>query len=300
VSLLLAVALELLLAFAAALVIPWRPVASLCVVAVLAVPFIVRTDQPLAIFYLAVYATMIGMRTVELLRTPTPMTPLRRIWHVQSPFDTRAATSRARGREGRALLVGLAWFAACFVASGIGVVASVELDGLVRLVIRWGTCAFVFLAMFEAFGRLLQAGYAPLGIRPPAIHDNAWAATSVREFWGERWNMAVGTWLRAHCYEPLRRRGHPGAGVAAAFLASAAIHCYLVLACLGLFWSGVMALFFVVQIVVMLVERALGVRRWRPAAARAWTIGALLVASPLFCEPVFRMFDPLVAVLMKA
>ena len=289
--------LELALAVVIAF-LPSGAIAFLCGLAALAAPFLTRTDQPVLIFFLTTYAGLIAMRMLDLVLHPEGFTPLRRLWHLHAFFDTRLVVSRERGFEGRLLLAALAWFLCGQLALVAGMVASHELTGPLRSALRWSTCGFLFLSNFEGLTRTLQAVYAPLGLRPPPIHDDAWAARSVGEFWGARWNKAVGTWLREHVYTPFARRGSPRLGVAAAFVTSALLHCYLILPALGAVWAAVMGLFFVAQIALMALERRLGVKRWSPIAAHAWTLGVLLLASPLFCEPASRLFDPIAAALL--
>jgi hypothetical protein len=49
--------------------------------------------------------------------------------------------------------------------------------------------------------------------------------------------------------------------------------------------------FFLSQAVLLSVERGLGVKRWPATAARAWTISALLLTSPLFSAPVLQVVE---------
>jgi hypothetical protein len=50
--------------------------------------------------------------------------------------------------------------------------------------------------------------------------------------------------------------------------------------------------FFLVQPPLIAVERRMKVRRWRPAAGRAWTLAALAIASPLLVEPALQLVEP--------
>ncbi len=141
----------------------------------------------------------------------------------------------------------------------------------------------------------MPALYALIGVRAPVFHDDAWASRTLRELWGKRWNQAVGGWLRQHFHDPLRRRGHPALGIVAAFGASAVVHGYLILVSVGALWAACATLVFLLQVPLLAAERALKVEQWRPLAARAWTIGVLLVVLPLFMEPVAIAIDPLLA-----
>lgn len=50
--------------------------------------------------------------------------------------------------------------------------------------------------------------------------------------------------------------------------------------------------FFVVQPLLIAVERWMKVRRWRPAAGRAWTLAVLAITSPLIVEPALQLIEP--------
>src|SRR5262249_23617594 len=128
---------------------------------------------------------------------------------------------------------------------------------------------------------------------PPVLHDDPILSRSVQEFWGERWNRIVSAWLAANCLWPLARRRRPLLGLAAAFAASALLHAYLTWAALALPSAMEMGVFFLIQAVIVLFERRVGVPRWPGAAARAWTVATLLLTSPLFVGPFLELFDPL-------
>jgi hypothetical protein len=53
--------------------------------------------------------------------------------------------------------------------------------------------------------------------------------------------------------------------------------------------SVVWGAFFFVQPLLILLERRMKVRRWRPAAARGWTLSALAVTCPLIVEPTLQI-----------
>src|SRR5436190_320061 len=73
------------------------------------------------------------------------------------------------------------------------------------------------------------------------------AARSLREFWGERWNRVVGSWLRRTFFVPWARRRHIGVGLALAFTVSALLHGYMALAAVGLAAALPMTTFFLLQ-----------------------------------------------------
>jgi hypothetical protein len=76
--------------------------------------------------------------------------------------------------------------------------------------------------------------------------------------------------------------------MAAVFVASAAMHAYIVLPALDVTMAGAALAYFLVQGALALAERPLGVTRWPQAAGRAWTIGVMTATSPMFTEPFLR------------
>ena len=74
----------------------------------------------------------------------------------------------------------------------------------------------------------------------------------------------------------------------AAFFASAALHAYAVLCGIGTAMALVMLAYFLVQGLLVLLERLLGVQRWSHAAAHAWLLSVMILTSPLFVEPALQ------------
>ena len=100
----------------------------------------------------------------------------------------------------------------------------------------------------------------------------------------------VGIFCKA-CYEPLARHGRVRA-LFAAFIVSGIWHWLLAYVLLGRWGiSVVWGAFFFVQPLLILLERRMKVRRWRPAAARGWTLSALAVTCPLIVEPTLQIIS---------
>jgi hypothetical protein len=112
----------------------------------------------------------------------------------------------------------------------------------------------------------------------------------VQEFWGARWNLEVRRWLHLHAFRPFARRRRPLTGVLAAFAASTLLHVGIMLPTGGLAMAGLWAAFFLTQGVLVVVERRLGVATWPRGYAHAWTLFAFGVTSPMFVEPMLRVF----------
>jgi alginate O-acetyltransferase complex protein AlgI len=116
----------------------------------------------------------------------------------------------------------------------------------------------------------------------PLLFDRPWVATSLREFWGSRWNLAFADmnrrlWLRS-AYRLLGRRGSR----LVLFALSGALHEAGLSFPAGAGWGLPMG-YFLLQGVLTEVEDRFGI------ASRMWTWFWLLAPSPwLFHEPFRR------------
>ena len=121
------------------------------------------------------------------------------------------------------------------------------------------------------------------------MHADPILSKTLSEFWSERWNLSIHRLLYEHTFLPLARRAGVLAGVLGAFAASACLHFWFAVAAAG--WAMALSIgaFFLLQGVLVIVERRIGVRRWHPLAQRAWTVGSVLVPLPLLLEPVLRI-----------
>ena len=151
--------------------------------------------------------------------------------------------------------------------------------------------------MILAFAEMVTAGHdfltARMGLIAPAVMRSPFLSTSISEFWTKRWNVAASALLfRPLFFAPFARRGIILA-LSIAFLASAVAHTLLAFMAMGR-WdiSLICGAFFLVQPLLILIERRLNVRHWPTAAARVWTLAALTVTSPLFVEPALQLITP--------
>ncbi len=160
-----------------------------------------------------------------------------------------------------------------------------RLGAPLRWVVRHGAGVVVCYLGVEGALRTFEFFERCFGLQPPVLHDHPILSLSLAEFWGRRWNRVVGHWLFTALYRPVALRGHSALAVAAAFVGSAIIHLYFTWAAIGFEWSLVMASFFVLQIPLVLLEAALGQRGWPRPLRRAWTVGGLVLTSPLFVAP---------------
>ena len=212
------------------------------------------------------------------------------MWHVVSPVDSRRL-QRAPPAFDRPLLrpgPGLAWWLALRGPGWARARGCETLPSLAGWVVRWIGGLVAIYAFVEALWRTVQSYYALAGFATPVLHDHPTLSRSVRELWGERWARPVSAWLHANVLKPLARRGLPRVGLGAAFLGSAVLHAYAVLACAGWIMALSMLAYFLVQGFLVILERILGVQRWSVPAAHAWVLGVMILTSPLFIEPFLR------------
>lgn len=270
---------------------PWRRAVGLGLAALLLVWSLWLPGGPLLRGMVALLAFWGAARVLDLARDARPHSARERVAFVFALIDTRTL-------KWQSPRVDVAAFAKAAVWIPVGLLA---VTTAVRLhdpgPVRWGLGALTIYALGEAMEGLLRGLLGLLGATSPPLHRTPIAARSLREFWGERWNLVVNRWLRVHCYLPLARRQRPALGLALAFLASAAIHAWFIAVALGPTMAARMGLYFVIQGLLLAIEQPLGVTRWPAPAGRAWMLACTLLPSPLFVEPVLRLFArPLVYV----
>lgn len=152
-------------------------------------------------------------------------------------------------------------------------------------------CLFLYLLLDLLMPCTAALGRA-LGMEPEPQFDRPYLATSLREFWGRRWNLMVSAVLRASVYHPVRARAGKEAAAAASFLVSGAMHeamaCYLLLRRP----TGEMVLFFLLHCAFCLVEDRCA-RWWRarglPPPPRLVSFGVL---AAFMAATMFWLFLP--------
>jgi hypothetical protein len=267
-----------------------RALALAIAAATLGAPWLAPADHPLARALLALGAGWGLARILDLARGLLPRPgPLRRVLHAFALVDTRSFAVAPRALDLR-LLAKFA-VAAPVAAAALGLATgalSPPPPAPAGLALRWAAAAIFVLALADALDGLVRAAFRAGGVRLRTLHRAPLRATTLREFWGRRWNRVVQAWLSEHAFGPVARRHGPAAGTLAAFGASALLHAYLLVAALGPGAAATWAAFFLLHGGLVVAAARLGVARWPPALARAWTLGARAVTAPLFVEPMLR------------
>ena len=231
---------------------------------------------------------MAVFRMIDLVRCREPWSARRRVAHALSFVDTRLLRRERPRFDFPGFTAALMW--ACLAALALHAVRSLALPRSVHpLWLRYGGGLVFTYATIEASYRIIRAAHRAVGFETPRLHDWPLASLTVTEFWGMRWARPVSHWLRATCFAPLARRGHPAFGMLLCFVVSAIGHAYPVLVALGPAMTAMMFGYFVVQGVVVSAEKFLGVGKWPRALRRASTLTIMLATSPLFVEPCLRV-----------
>ncbi|CAM0914181.1 unnamed protein product [Alopecurus aequalis] len=86
------------------------------------------------------------------------------------------------------------------------------------------TTAHFYLAMEVILASVRAMIEGVLGMEMDPQVDRPYLASSLRDFWGRRWNLMVPAILRPSVYGPVRARFGAGAGVLASFVVSGLMH----------------------------------------------------------------------------
>ncbi|TVU13324.1 hypothetical protein EJB05_40372, partial [Eragrostis curvula] len=162
---------------------------------------------------------------------------------------------------------------------------------LYMCLILYGIHIYCFLDLLLPF--IAAIGRA-LGMEMEPQFDRPYLATSLRDFWGRRWNLMVSAILRPSVYGPVRARAGKAAAALATFLVSGLMHEVMVYYSSLEPPTGEMLAFFFLHGVSCVVEE-LCVRRW---TKRGWPplprpVATMLVAMFVGATAFWLFFPPL-------
>jgi alginate O-acetyltransferase complex protein AlgI len=144
------------------------------------------------------------------------------------------------------------------------------------------------IAHFGVFD-VLTAAWRWLGVDCRRLFRTPLRSTSLREFWGRRWNLAFSEMTALAIYQPLVRVAGRGPAIAASFLGSGLLHELAISLPVGAGYGLPMA-YFTLHGTLMMIEARLAKSHRSidrvPLVGRIWTLACLLVPLPiLFHRP---------------
>lgn len=231
-----------------------------------------------------------AMRAWALLREPYKATWFARYGYLVGVADLRAVPRTAGVFAPKLFLRALGFLPLSLLGAAMARAAALN-PGLGH----WGAGlrvvggALLIYCATEVLEPTLRGLYALAGFQIARMHEDPIVSRTLGEWWGQRWNRVVGRWLRDQCFTPMARRRRARLGLVLSFAVSALYHAWFTLAAIGVEGAARMGAFFVVQGALVMAESALRVGRWPRAAQHTWTLGWLLVTSPLFTAPLLRV-----------
>ena len=174
--------------------------------------------------------------------------------------------------------------AAARIACGIGLIVlaiprlRVEHPAVAGAV---GMAGLVLTLHFGVFD-VMNAVWRTRGVDAAPVMNGPTRATSVADFWGNRWNTAFHDLARTLVFMPLRRPLGASGATLATFLASGVVH-DLVISVPARGGYGLPTLYFLIQGLGVLVERTRVARRFglRASGAMARIFTAIVVIAPV-------------------
>lgn len=214
----------------------------------------------------------------------TQVNPLYFLWvgtdAVAFRYDRKVETPKVN-RGATAFI--LAGFLLVFLLQPI---SSIQVTGWIGVLAM--LCLFHF-GYFALMARFWQKKDFPVEF----IMQAPWAARTLGELWGPRWNRAFSDWARVQVFRPLVRKFGVARGTLAGFFASGIAH-ELVISLPARGGFGLPTLYFLIQAVGVLAQR-----KFHRLRGRAFTMAVALAPAPILFHPVFieRVFAPMMHLL---
>jgi len=153
--------------------------------------------------------------------------------------------------------------------------------GEIRGILRSYLAVPILLLMTEFLIAAVTLFFIPGGLMLPALHWRPWAARSVADFWGNRWNLWFSDWFRYCIFARLRR--HRIFAVFLVFAISGLMHEAVTNASLYLVTGralfGSMMIYFLLQAIGILAERRFLKGQLKLTRAFTWLV--VCVPAPL-------------------
>jgi alginate O-acetyltransferase complex protein AlgI len=144
-----------------------------------------------------------------------------------------------------------------------------------------GAAGFAGIILLLHFGlfHLLALAWRRAGVAVQPMMDRPFAATSLSDFWGRRWNRAYRHISFEYFFRPLVRWLGPSIGTLLAFIISGLIHESVISFPAGAGYGGP-TVYFAIQGLALLLERTGPVRRIMHNPLCGWFYTAVFVLGP--------------------
>ncbi len=264
----------------------WRRVASILVLGMAWVLPLSAPAVPILRAVLAALAILALVKVVQLALHPEPerWAPLKRLWHGLAPFDV-ADTERVTPALDKKLLLVIVLHAGLALLALLGLLYLPRESGIGTNLARLALGITLAYSGMETISESIRLLHLLAGIAVSPMQRSPILAQSIREFWSERWNLPVNGWLESLVFRPMNERFGPGTAVMAAFTVSGLLHGWMFLVAIGIVGAVMATAFFVFNGMFVLVETMFRLRQVAEWKRRAWTLGMLGMASPLYIEP---------------
>jgi alginate O-acetyltransferase complex protein AlgI len=174
-------------------------------------------------------------------------------------------------------------FASAKLALGLGLATwtTLYVGEIPEAAAGWAGMLGIIFSLHFGLLHLVSWGWRRAGVDAPPIMRAPIAATSLAEFWGERWNIAFADGARRFIMRPLARRWGAGRAGLAVFLISGLLHETVVSLPARGGWGGP-TLYFLLHAAGLAFEKsALGIRLGLGRGVRGWLWTLLVALAPL-------------------
>ena len=170
-------------------------------------PLLAATDWRMTFAFAAAMGLLIlVLKVLSALQDRPPIEARPRFWATFLPSVRSLARVEAAGpSEKRRALVRCGLSVTGSILVYLACTGLVRVSGASGIWLGWIGAPLLWL-MGEVVGSLIQVLMLPSGRLLPLAHENIFAARSVADFWGRRWNVWMSDWFRQVIYQPLRRR----------------------------------------------------------------------------------------------
>ncbi|MGH7884610.1 MAG: MBOAT family O-acyltransferase [Thermodesulfobacteriota bacterium] len=147
---------------------------------------------------------------------------------------------------------------------------------------------FLFYSFTELMSILFGIIYSKFRIFLPTVHNNPFRAKNLSDFWGNRWNIWVSTWLSQIVFKPLKR--NPKLAVMTTFIVSGLWHEVIIniphLILTGEKVFGFVTLYFIIQgLGVLISRRGFFRNRYMLSVIYLWIV--VILPIPLIMNDAF-------------